>query len=191
MSETSDIPPAESVFEVLPEEAEATVFPETPEAGAAGAELAAAIAEATRNRDAYLRAMADFENYRRRAVRERDDARAQAVAGLLEDFLPVFDGLGLAVDSAGATPDAATIAKGVSMITSQFAEILARHGVERIDPAGAAFDPHDHEAVSHAPSAEVAEGCVIQVIRPGYRIGRRLVRAASVVVSSGNPKSES
>lgn len=188
MSETSDNLPAEPVLEAMPEDAGAAPF-----MGAAdvGEELAAALAEAARNREAYLRVMADFDNYRRRAVRERDEAKAQAVGGLLEDFLPVFDGLALAVESTGGAGDAATIAKGVAMITGQFSEVLSRHGVERIDPAGAAFDPNDHEAVSHAPSGEVAEGHVMQVIRPGYRIGRRLVRAASVVVSSGNPQKNS
>lgn len=184
MSETSDNPPAESIFEAVPGDANADAPAGTADAAA---ELAAAQAEAARNRDAYLRAMADFDNYRRRTVRERDDERARAIAGLLEDFLPVLDGLNLAANSAAGAADAATVAKGVSMVSDQFAETLARHGVMRIDPAGAEFDPNDHEAVAHAPSDEVPEGRVIQVVRPGYRIGRRLVRPASVVVSSGKP----
>ncbi|HEY5552085.1 MAG TPA: nucleotide exchange factor GrpE [Opitutaceae bacterium] len=181
MSETSDNPPAESIFEAAPGDKSAAAPAETADAAA---ELAAAVAEAARNRDAYLRAMADFDNYRRRAVRERDEERARTMAGLLEDFLPVLDGLNLAANSAASAPDAATVAKGVSIVADQFTEALARHGVERIDPAGEVFDPKDHEAVAHAPSAEVAEGRVLQVVRPGYRIGRTLVRAASVVVSS-------
>ena len=186
MSETSDNPPAESIFEPVPVDGGADAPAQTADAAA---EIAAAVAEAARNRDAYLRAMADFDNYRRRVVRERDDERARAVAGLLEDFLPVLDGLNLAVGSAAGAPDAATVAKGVSMVADQFSETLARHGVGRIEPAvGDPFDTKDHEAVAHAPSAEVAEGSVLQIVRPGYRIGRRLVRAASVVVSSGKPE---
>jgi molecular chaperone GrpE len=184
MSDQSENPSAASIFETASDgvETKAPAQPADP-----AAELAAAVAEAARNRDAYLRAMADFDNYRRRTVRERDDERARAIAGLLEDFLPVLDGLNLASQSAAAAPDAATVAKGVSMIADQFAETLARHGIVRIDPAGEAFNPNDHEAVAHAPSADVAEGHVIQVVRPGYRIGRRLVRPAGVVVSSGKP----
>jgi molecular chaperone GrpE len=104
---------------------------------------------------------------------------------LLEDFLPMLDGLNLAASSAAGAADAATVAKGVSMVADQFAETLARHGVVRIDPAGEMFDPNDHEAIAHAPSDTVAEGRVIQVVRPGFRIGRRLVRPAGVIVSSG------
>jgi molecular chaperone GrpE len=188
MSETSESPSADSIFEPLPAEAGSAA----PEAVAGlAAELDAAVAEAAKNRDSYLRAIADFDNYRRRVVRERDEERARAVSGLLEDLIPVLDGLGLAAGSADAASDAATIAKGVSMIAGQFGEVLTRHGVERIDPAGVAFDPNDHEAVAHAPSAEVAEGQVLQVVRPGYRIGKRLVRAASVVVSSGSQEAAS
>jgi molecular chaperone GrpE len=186
MSETSDNPPAESIFEPAPVDGGADAPAQTADAAA---EIAAAAAEAAKNRDAYLRAMADFDNYRRRVVRERDDERARAVAGLLEDFLPVLDGLQLAASSAANASDAATVAKGVSMVADQFAETLARHGIARIEPApGEVFDPNDHEAVAHAPSDELAEGQVVQVVRPGYRIGRRLVRAASVVVSSGKPE---
>lgn len=188
MSETSDRQSAEPVIDTTSDETNGTPFSETTDVGE---ELAAALEGAARSRESYLRAMADFENYRRRSLRERDDARAQAIGGLLEDFLPVFDGLSLAVESADAAADAATIAKGVAIVTGQFADVLSRHGVQRIDPEGARFDPNDHEAVSHASSEKVAEGHVIQVIRPGYRIGRRLVRAASVVVSSGNPQAES
>lgn len=183
MSEPSESPPADSIFE--PEGAEAATA--QTESADIAVELAAAVAEAAKNRDAYLRVMADFDNYRRRSVRDREDERVRAVAALLEDMLPVLDGLSLAAGSADGTPDAGTIAKGVSMVASQFSEVLARHGVERIDPAGEGFDPNNHEAVAHAPSDDVPEGSVIQVVRPGYRIGRRLVRAASVVVSSGQP----
>jgi molecular chaperone GrpE len=186
MSETSDNPPAESIFEPVPADGRDDAPAQTADAAA---EIAAAVAEAAKNRDAYLRAMADFDNYRRRVVRERDDERARAVAGLLEDFLPVLDGLNLAASSAASASDAATLAKGVSLVADQFAETLARHGITRVEPvAGDVFDPNDHEAVAHAPSEEVAEGRVIQVVRPGYRIGRRLIRAASVVVSSGKSK---
>lgn len=188
MSETSDNQPAEPVLEQAPDEAGVSQFTESVDAGD---ELAAALEDAAKSRESYLRALADFDNYRRRSVRERDDARAQAIGALIEDFLPVFDGLELALESAGAATDAPTLAKGIAMVSGQFSEALSRHGVQRINPKGAKFDPNDHEAVSHAPADDLAEGLIIDVIRPGYRIGRRLVRAASVVVSSGSPQNES
>lgn len=190
MSETSETPSAESVFDAVPDDTGPTPISVPPEAAD---ELAAALQEAAKNRDAYLRTMADFENYRRRVVRERDDARTHAIGGLLEDFFPIIDSLAMAAESARSATDVATIAKGVAIVSGQFTEVLSKHGVDRIDPVGCTFDPHNHEAVAHVPSGEVAEGHIIQVIRPGYRIGKKLVRAASVVVSSpGVPgKSES
>ena len=189
MSETSENQSSESIFDSGSTDAGDAATTESPDFAA---ELEAAVAEAARSRDAYLRALADFENYRRRSVRDREDDRARAVGALVEDLLPVLDGLRLAADSAGDGPDASRLAEGVSMISVRFAETLARQGVERIEPgAGAHFDPHVHEAVSHVASATVPEGSIVKVVRPGYRVGRRLVRAASVVVSSGNPEAGS
>ena len=189
MSETSDRSPAESIFDAEPSEAESAA---SDLAATTSAELETALADAAKNRDAYLRTLADFENYRRRALRDREDERTRAVGGLVEDLLPVLDGLALAAGSAGGVHDAKKIAEGVSMIAVQFAETLARHGVERVDPAaGVEFDPNAHEAVAHEPSADVPEGHVVQLVRPGYRVGRRLVRPAAVVVSSGKPEAGS
>jgi molecular chaperone GrpE len=148
--------------------------------------LAAAKIEAAQNRDRYLRAMADLENFRRRAVREKDELRAIATGRVLEDVFPVIDNLTLALAAAkqpGA--DIKSLLGGLDMVLTQLKSALASHGLKEINPAGQPFDPHQHEAISHQPSPDVKEEHVMNVVRPGYSLNGRLLRPASVVVSSG------
>ncbi len=151
-------------------------------------QLAAARKEAAANYDRFLRAAADLENYRRRVVREKEEARQAAVANLMQHLLPVLDSLQLGLTAARPQAEAKTIADGVAIVLDQLKGVLGRHGLVGIDAAGQKFDPHRHEAVSHQPSATVPEGHVIQVVRAGYQLHGRLLRAASVVVSSGPAK---
>jgi len=166
---------------------------DTPEpAGAAelAAQLAAAKQEAAANLDRYVRSVADLENFRRRTVREKEELRLFAASRVLEDLLPVLDNLGLAVNAAkqpGA--DAKSLAGGVDMVLTQLKSALTNHGIKEIIPAGQPFDANQHEAISEQPSAEVAEGSVSTVVRTGYSLNGRLLRPASVVVSSGPAKS--
>ncbi|KXU34049.1 molecular chaperone GrpE [Cephaloticoccus primus] len=148
--------------------------------------LEAAKAEAAALQDRYLRAVADHENFRKRVAREKDELRQYAASRVLEDLLPVLDNLGLGL-AAAAQPgaDVKSLREGVAMVQTQLKAALEQHGLKEIDPAGQAFDAHQHEALSQAPSAEVAEGDVLQVIRVGYSLNGRLLRPASVVVSSG------
>lgn len=152
-------------------------------------ELAAAKKEAKDNYDRYLRAMADLENFRRRAVREKDELRQFAAGGVLEDLLPVMDNLGLALTAAkqpGA--DLKNLASGVEMVLTQLKTALSGHGLKEISPLGQPFDAHLHESISAQPSADVPEGNVTTVVRTGYSLNGRLLRPASVVVSSGAAK---
>jgi len=152
--------------------------------------LAAAKAEAAAIHDRYLRAVADHENFRKRVAREKDELRQYAASRVLEDLLPVLDNLGLGL-AAAEQPNASvkTLREGVAMVQTQLKNALEQHGLKEINPAGQAFDAHQHEALSQAPSAEVAEGDVLQVVRVGYSLNGRLLRAASVIVSSGAPAS--
>jgi len=154
--------------------------------------LAAAKAEAAAIHDRYLRAIADHENFRKRVAREKDELRQYAASRVLEDLLPVLDNLGLGL-AAAEQPNASvkTLREGVAMVQTQLKNALEQHGLKEINPAGQAFDAHQHEALSQAPSAEVAEGDVLQVVRVGYSLNGRLLRAASVVVSSGVPSTDS
>ena len=171
---------------------EAGPAPATP-AGAPdlSAQIAAAKAEAAANYDKFLRTAADLENFRRRTVREKDDLRTTATGRVLEDIFPVLDNLALAVQAAKQpNADLKSLVGGVEMVLSQLKAGLASHGLKEINPAGQPFDPHQHEAISHQPSATVKEEHVINVVRTGYALNGRLLRPASVVVSSGPAQPE-
>ena len=152
-------------------------------------QIAAAKKEAAENYERYLRSVADLENYRKRAVRDREDAAHRAATRILEDLIPVLDNLGHALAATkAANADLKTLAGGVEMIATQLKGALASHGLAEVAPLGQPFDPNLHEAIAHQPSAEVASDHVAVVTRVGYTLNGRLVRAASVVVSSGAPE---
>lgn len=170
----------------------------TPEATAAetatsdmAVQLAAAKAEAAANFDKFMRTAADLENFRRRTVREKDDLRTTATGRVLEDIFPVLDTLGLAISAARQpNADLKSLVGGVDMVLTQLKTALSNHGLKEISPAGQPFDPHQHEAISHQPSTEVKEEHVVTVVRTGYSLNGRLLRPASVIISSGPAKAE-
>jgi molecular chaperone GrpE len=153
------------------------------------AQLEAAKAEAAANYDKFMRTAADLENFRRRTVREKDDLRATATGRVLEDIFPVMDTLAMAINAAKQpNADVKSLVGGVEMVLAQLKTALANHGLKEINPANQAFDPHQHEAISHQPSKDVKEEHVLNVVRTGYSLNGRLLRPASVVVSSGPAK---
>ena len=174
----------------------ADAAPALPTAEDAAAELAtqleAAKAEAAANYDKFVRTAADMENFRRRAMREKDELRTTATGRVLEDIFPVLDTLALAI-TAAKQPNAELkgLVGGVEMVLNQLKTALANHGLKEINPLGQPFDPHQHEAISHQPSKDVKEEHVMNVVRTGYTLNGRLLRPASVVVSSGPSKEES
>ena len=151
-------------------------------------QLAAAKQEAAASYDRYTRAVADLENFRKRTLREKEELRLYALSGLLEDVIPILDNLGLGLAAAKQQTDVKSIVDGVSLTLEQFKSTLSRHGLKEVNPAGQRFDPNFHECISHQPSADVAEENVIQVVRLGYTLNSRLLRPASVIVSSGPAK---
>lgn len=148
-------------------------------------QLAAARQEAAAAHERHLRAVADLENFRKRTVREKDELRQFAAANVLEDLIPVLDNLGLGLAAAGQQTDVRSVAQGVAMVIDQLKSTLGRHGLRELNPAGAAFDPHQHDCLAHQPDAAVPAEHVVQVVRLGYALNGRLLRPASVVVSSG------
>jgi molecular chaperone GrpE len=147
--------------------------------------LRAAAAKANEHWDRLLRTQADLENYRKRAVRERQEAVQGAQVALLERLLPALDSLDMAMaatDSAGEGKWEA-LKTGVSLVHQQMKATLAEAGLEEVDATNQVFDPNLHEALSQQESSEVPEGHVLQQIRKGYKFRNRLVRAASVVVA--------
>jgi len=180
--------------ETTVEEKPATQAETNPESAAKAApsleeQLAAAKAEAASHYDRYVRAIADHENFRKRVAREKDELRQYAASRVLEDLLPALDNLGLGL-SAADQPNATvkSLKEGVAMVQTQLKSTLEQHGLKEINPVGQTFNAHQHEALAQQPSAEVAEGIVLNVIRVGYSLNGRLLRPASVVVSSGAPK---
>lgn len=152
-------------------------------------QIAAAKQEAAANLDRYVRSVADLENFRRRVVREKEELRLFASSKVLEDLIPVLDNLGLALNAArqpGA--DAKSLAGGVEMVMTQLKSALTTHGLKEINPAGQTFDANQHEAISAQPSAEIPDGNVVTVVRAGFSLNGRLLRPASVIVSSGPAK---
>lgn len=139
----------------------------------------------------YLRAVADLENYRKRSIKEKEELGKTAVANFVEELLPVLDNFKLGMKAAEAHPDAKVVADGFRMVLEQFFEVFKARGIEEIVPNGQEFDPQFEECVSHLPHDEVPENHVIETIRAGYRIKERLIRAATVVVSSGPADSTS
>jgi molecular chaperone GrpE len=150
------------------------------------AQLAEARDEAAHAQDRFLRAVADLENYRRRVMREKEELRLGAGLRIIEDLLPVLDHLALGLQAARqSNADVNTLAGGVEMVLQQFKSALAKHGLVEINPLGCPFNPHEHEAISHQASADVAAEHVLAVVRSGFTLNGRLLRPAAVVVSSG------
>ena len=155
------------------------------------AELAAAKKEAADNYDRYVRSVADMDNFRRRTVREKEELRQFAASKVLEDLLPVLDNLGLGLAAAKApNADLKTLVGGISMVAEQLKTSLAGHGLKEINPLGQPFDANLHEAISQQPSETVAEDSVVTVVRTGYSLNGRLLRPASVIVSTGAAATE-
>ena len=142
-------------------------------------------AEAAKLKDLALRARADLDNFRKRALREKEEAIRYANNGLLERLLPVIDNFELGLDAAKMAADTASILQGMSMVQKQLHDFLKNNGLEEVQAEGEAFDPNKHDAVSQEFSADIPDGHVIRQVRKGYKIKDRLIRASSVIVSKG------
>jgi molecular chaperone GrpE len=168
-SETSDAVPA-------------TLPPPTPEQIE---ELKTRAAKADENWERLLRTTADFDNFKKRAAREKIESAQYATFSLLAKVLPVLDNFEMALAAAQAAKETKndSLQSGVVMIQQQLKSVLVETGLEEIDAAGKPFDPNFHEAVSEQESAEVAEGNVLMQLRKGYKFKDRLLRPATVIVA--------
>jgi molecular chaperone GrpE len=177
VTETPDLDPTETV------EAEAEAAPKL-------SELEQAQLEASEMKTRYLRSVADLENYRKRMMREKSDILRSAAAGVIESLLPVLDNMKLGLQAAENHPEAKDVTLGFKMVDSQFKKTLADQGLEELLPDGEVFDPNFHECIAQQPSEEVPEDHVISTTRAGYRLNDRLIRAPSVIISSGPNKED-
>ncbi len=171
--------PTEDNIEPSVETASAAYTPEQME------ELKTRAASAQENWDRLLRTTADFENFKKRAARERTEAAQNASLNLIQKLLPILDGFDMAqAATINAQGDKlASLQTGVAMIQSQLKNFVTEAGVEEVDALGKPFDPALHEAISQQESADVPEGHVLQQLRKGYKVRERLLRPATVIVA--------
>lgn len=161
---------------------EPTEVSDNPEADMLAAqveELEQSLAEA---KDQALRAAAEAQNVRRRAEQEAEKARKFALERFVKELLPVVDSLEKALDAMGEDASDAH-REGVAMTLKMQQDVLAKFGVETVEPAGEPFDPQFHEAMAMVPNPELEPNSVMEVIQKGYLLNGRLVRPAMVVVS--------
>jgi len=137
---------------------------------------------AAENYDKYVRAAAELDNYRKRAVREKADAIKYGNESLLRDILPLVDNVDRALEHAGTSDDFEAFKKGLKMLHEQLLCCLKKHGVEVIDAAGKEFDPNVHEAMLQVASDEHETGKVVNEFERGYLLNGRLLRPAKVCV---------
>jgi molecular chaperone GrpE len=136
-------------------------------------------------RDRYMRTLADFDNYRKRADREKQDFFKYALAGTLRDLLPILDNFDRALDHADQGDE---FHRGVSLIYKQLFDVLTKNGVRVIDETNVRFDPNVHEAVIREENPSVPSHTVVQVLQKGYFLHDRLLRPAMVKVAVGGPE---
>lgn len=131
--------------------------------------------------DSYLRLAAEYDNYRKRSQKEKENAWTSAKADTAKEFLPVYDNLERALKQ--ETADEA-YAKGVQMIMTQLKNVLEKLGIEEIPAQGETFDPNVHNAVMHIDDEELGENVVAEVFQAGFRIGDKVIRHAMVKVAN-------
>ena len=155
-----------------------------PDAAAAGGldALAAAEARATENRNSYLRAVAELENFRKRSEREVENARKFAIERFAQELVPVGDALEAGINAGAATSGAALL-EGSQATLRQLQRAFDKGGIKIIDPLGVPFDPEWHEAMVAQESRDHPPNTVLSVIQKGYSLNGRLLRPARVIVS--------
>ena len=151
------------------------------------AELEAARAEAAANYDRYVRAVAELDNYRKRTVRMRAEARDETLRDVLLQVAPVLDNLRRALGQ--ETQEADSLKQGIELICGQFNDVLKGYGLAEIEAVGQPFDPEVHEALAEVPDDEHAPGTVIEEMEKGYKLNDKVVRYARVVVSKASAES--
>jgi len=167
-------PPEEEVKQAAP--AEETAAEEAP-----AAEAATAVDETAAANDRYLRLMAEYDNFRKRSAKERENIYTDVRVDTVSKFLPVYDNLQRAM--ATATADDA-YKKGVEMTFNQLCEVFKKLGVEEIETVGKTFDPTYHNAVMHVEDEEKGESEIVEEFQKGFKIGEKVIRFSMVKVAN-------
>jgi molecular chaperone GrpE len=173
----------EHEMEMTAQEAADTSAP----AGGTSPRAPQAAADNTDWRDRYLRAVADFDNFRKRSEREKQDFFKYALADTVRDLLPILDNFDRALEHAEEGDE---FHRGVSMIYKQLFDVLKKHGLRVIDEANVRFDPNIHEGVVRVEDPSVPSHTVVEVLQKGYFLHDRLLRPAMVKVAVGGPEGD-
>ena len=149
----------------------------------------AALAEAEEKyndlHDRYLRQVAEFENYRKRTLKEKSELILNGSANLMTAVLPVLDDMDRALDSMNKTDDAVACCEGFKLIARNFRNILEQNGLKQIDTEGQTFDTDFHEAIALMPAADESQkGQIVDCIQPGYKLNDKVLRHSKVVVAN-------
>jgi molecular chaperone GrpE len=160
--------------ETSPETLPETAVEETP-----------AVSQEKELKDKLLRLRADFENFRKRTLRDREDAARLASENIMLELLPVLDHMELGLNAAIAHKADNAFVEGYKLVSGQLMDALRKFGLKPIEIDGKQFDPKFHEAVSHVHSEKYPDGMILSEVRKGYMLGDKLLRAAQVAVSSG------
>ncbi|MGM0771191.1 MAG: nucleotide exchange factor GrpE [Halobacteriota archaeon] len=147
---------------------------------------ASADSEIMELKEQLIRQRAEFENFRKRSIREKEEFRKFALENMMVEMLEVYDNFERALESAKKTDDVKSVIEGVEMVFRQFVSILEKEGLKKIDCAGEEFDPHLHEAVMHVQTTEHPDHYVVDVCKPGYELNSKVIRHAMVTIAD-NP----
>jgi molecular chaperone GrpE len=158
---------------------------EAPERTADSSRIEDLSAELVETKDRWIRLQADFENFRRRAQREREEAVRYGSQNLFKDLLTTVDNLERAIDHArkGGGGDVENLLQGVELVQKGLLGLMASHGVTEVEALGKPFDPAQHEAMAQATDASAAPNTVLEVLQKGYMLRDRLLRPARVIVA--------
>lgn len=171
----------ENVPEEEVKQTTAETAPETDNAAEVPAEAATPVDEAAAANDRYLRLMAEYDNFRKRSAKERENIYTDVRVDTVSKFLPVYDNLQRAM----ATPTAdEAYKKGVEMTFSQLCEVFKKLGVEEIEAVGKTFDPTYHNAVMHVEDEEKGESEIVEEFQKGFKIGEKVIRFSMVKVAN-------
>lgn len=151
-------------------------------------EFEARCKEVDEGKDRYTRLQAEFENFRRRSLKEKQEALQYGQQNLIKDLLATVDNLERALEHAvpGQEADLDSVLEGVALVQREFLTALGKVGVKQVDPAGEAFDPNHHEAMGQVPAEGVEPNSVVQVLQKGYVLQDRMLRPARVLVAAAN-----
>lgn len=145
--------------------------------------LAEAQQKAARLKDQLLRTAADFENFRKRAKRDVEEAARRSKEEVLAEVLPIIDNLERAVQASGGAKDVASVVQGVEMVLKSFADVAENLNLQRVKTVGEKFDPNVHDAIQQQETDEAAPGTILAEVVSGWMLGPKLIRPAMVVVA--------